>query len=85
MNRKQRKTFEQIFEDPVRSDILWSDIESLFRALGAIVSERSGSRIAVFLDDAVAIFHRPHPERITDRGAVKAVRKFLLKVKVKLS
>lgn len=77
MNRKQRKTFEQIFEEPIRSDVLWSDIESLFRALGMLVSERSGSRIAVSFNGVVAVFHRPHPERVTDRGALKAVRRFL--------
>ena len=83
MNRKQRKTLELIFEDPTRSDVPWPDIESLFRTLGAFVSERSGSRIAVSLNDVVAIFHRPHPERVTDKGALKAVRRFLSSAGVK--
>jgi hypothetical protein len=25
-----------------------------------------------------AVFHEPHPERVTDKGAVKSVREFLL-------
>jgi hypothetical protein len=31
----------------------------------------------VALGGVRAVFHRPHPERITDKGAVKAVRRFL--------
>jgi len=85
MNRKQRRTLEQIFEEPTRSDVPWSEIESLFRALGAFVSERSGSRMAVFLNGTVAIFHRPHPERVMDKGALKAVRRFLSRTGVKES
>jgi hypothetical protein len=49
MNRKHRKTLEQIFRKPPSGTIRWSDIEALFRALGADVSEREGSRVAVIL------------------------------------
>lgn len=83
MNNKQRKTLEKIFQDPVRPDIAWTDIESLFQALGVLISERAGSRVAVNLQNAVAIFHRPHPERVTDKGVVVGVRKFLTKAGVK--
>jgi hypothetical protein len=75
MNTQQRKTLALIFEKPERSDIAWRDIESLF--VGAEVSEGSGSRIRVALNGARAVFHRPHPERVTDKGAVKSVRRFL--------
>jgi hypothetical protein len=83
MNSQQTRTLERIFENPVRSDVLWSDVENLFHALDAFVSERAGSRIIVSLNDAIAVFHRPHPERTTDKGALKAVRKFLIKAGVK--
>jgi predicted HicB family RNase H-like nuclease len=36
VNAKQRRTLAAIFSRPTRSDIAWSDIESLFRALGDI-------------------------------------------------
>ncbi|MCF7974917.1 MAG: type II toxin-antitoxin system HicA family toxin [Phycisphaerae bacterium] len=78
MNRKQQKTLRWIFERPERSDIPWTDIESLFRALGAEISEGRGSRVRVYLNDVRAVFHRPHPERETDKGAVKSVRRFLI-------
>jgi hypothetical protein len=63
MNKKQRLTLQMIFEKPVRSDILWKDIEGLFIALGAEIR---------------AVFHRPHPERITNKGTIKSVRRFLI-------
>jgi HicA toxin of bacterial toxin-antitoxin, len=78
MNTKQRKTVSAIFATPVRSDVLWSDIESLFRTLGGEVSEGAGSRVRVALNGVRAVFHRPHPERETDKGTFKSVRRFLL-------
>lgn len=77
MNKKQRKTLEMIFKDPVPSDIRWADIETLFKGFGGKIEEREGSRICVKLHDVKLVFHRPHPKRITDKGAVKSVRKFL--------
>ncbi len=43
MKRKHRKTLELIFNRPVSGSIKWDDIEALFVALGAEVSEREGS------------------------------------------
>ena len=77
MNRKQQKTLEAIFEEPVRANIAWKDIEALFQVLEAEVSEGSGSRIRVALHGVRAVFHRPHPQKETDKGAVKSVRRFL--------
>ena len=77
MNKKQQQTLEKIFEKPERADIAWSNIESLFSALGADISEGRGSRVRIALNDVRAVFHRPHPERITGKGAVKSVRRFL--------
>ena len=77
MNRKQRKTLNRIFEKPPRSDIAWSDIESLLIALGAEISEGRGSRVRIYLNGVRAVFHRPHPKRETDKGAVNSMKKFL--------
>jgi hypothetical protein len=77
MNARHRKTLAAIYERPERSDIVWRDIEALFVALGAEVSEGSGSRVRVALNGVRAVFHRPHPERVTDKGAVKSVRRLL--------
>ncbi|MCB0419628.1 MAG: type II toxin-antitoxin system HicA family toxin [Bdellovibrionales bacterium] len=77
MNSKHQKTLEKVFKDPVSPSIPWRDIEKLFLALGGEVKEGAGSRVRVKLGDVFAVFHRPHPERVTDKGAVKSVRKFL--------
>lgn len=84
MNNKQIKIHTDIFSNPVKSDIAWSDIESLFMALGAKISEGKGSRIRVELNGERAVFHRPHPEKNTDKGAIVSVRKFLSNAGVKI-
>jgi len=77
LNSRQQKTRAAIWTDPVKSDIPWSDIESLLGALGTTITERKGSRVGVDLGGVRQVFHRPHPERVTDKGAVKSVRDFL--------
>jgi hypothetical protein len=74
---KHQKTLSVIFDDPLRSNIKWADIESLLMALGAERDEGSGSRVRFALNGIRATFHRPHPQKETDRGAVKSVRRFL--------
>ncbi|WP_119421005.1 type II toxin-antitoxin system HicA family toxin [Desertibaculum subflavum] len=78
MNSQQRRTLARIFAEPTAADLRWSEIEGLFRALGAEISEGSGSRVRVALMGVRAVFHRPHPSPETKRGAVRAVRDFLM-------
>jgi hypothetical protein len=77
LRSKHRKTLQAIFEKPVRASIPWVDIESLLVACGAEISEGRGSRIRIALNDVRAVFHRPHPQKETDRGTVVAMRRFL--------
>ena len=77
MRKKHQKTLEAIFAHPTSGNILWGDIEALLVSLGGEISERQGSRIAVFLFNEVRVFHRPHPSPHTDKGAVAAVRNWL--------
>jgi len=78
VNAKQRKTLDDIFHDPFKSTVLWSDVESLFKACGVHIGEGGGSRACILLNNVVAIFHRPHPQKETDKGALKSVRRFLI-------
>jgi hypothetical protein len=55
----------------------WQDIEALFIALGADVTEGSGSRVRVALNNVRAVFHRPHPQKEANKATVKSVRRFL--------
>ena len=82
MNKKHFATLEAIFADPVRANIVWRDIESLFAACGGEISEGEGSRIRIALNGVRAVFHRPHPQKETDKGAVKSVRRFLTEAQV---
>jgi len=77
MNNAHRRTLTAILDRPTRADIRWSDIEALIRALGGEVVEREGSRVAFILMGIRAVFHRPHPQPTTRKGAVDAVRQFL--------
>ena len=82
MRRKSQRTLQLVFAHPASGNVLWRDIESLFIDLGAEVSEREGSRVAVILFGEVRVFHRPHPSPHTDKGAVASVRKWLEQHKV---
>jgi hypothetical protein len=77
VKRKHKKTLELIFARPVSGNIKWSDIEFLFKGLGAKITEREGSRIGVILFGEIQVFHRPHPSPDTDKGAVSSIRKWL--------
>jgi hypothetical protein len=82
MNNKQIQTLQNIFENPVRSNIVWTDIESLLLACNAEISEGRGSRVRINLNGIRAVFHRPHPKKETDKGAVKSMRTFLMEAGV---
>lgn len=77
LRSKHKKILQQIFENPVRPDVVWLDIESLLNALGADISEGNGSRIRIYLNGIRAVYHRPHPQKECDKGALKSVRRFL--------
>jgi hypothetical protein len=80
---KHENTLKAIFADPVRASFNWSDIESLLKYLGAEISEGAGSRVRIALHGVRAVFHRPHPRKEADKGAVKSMRRFLSEAGVK--
>jgi len=84
MNSKQKRILELVFMNPVQASIRWTDIEGLFVSLGAELSEGAGSRLRVKLNGVRAVFHRPHPQKTTDKGAVNSVRRFLENAGVRL-
>lgn len=77
MKRKHSATMRLIFARPVSGSVKWKDVEALFEALGAEITERAGSRVGVFLFGEILVFHRPHPTPDTDKGAVAGIRKWL--------
>jgi hypothetical protein len=84
MNSKQAKTLASIFKTPPPSNIPWNDIESLLVSLGAEITEGNGSRVRIKLYGERAVFHRPHPQKETDKGAVSSMRRFFENAGVKI-
>jgi len=83
MRKKHADILQAIFHTPVLANVKWDDVESLFISLGASVSEGRGSRVKISLNDRIAVFHRPHPKKETDKGALVSVRRFLEEAGVK--
>ncbi len=74
---RHRTTLAAIFAEPVRAGVRWSDVEALLRHLGADVEQGAGSRVRFALNGVRAVFHRPHPRKEADKGALRSMRRFL--------
>ncbi|MGL4438680.1 MAG: type II toxin-antitoxin system HicA family toxin [Bosea sp. (in: a-proteobacteria)] len=83
LNGKHLATLAAVYAKPERADLAWREIEGLFVACGAEISEGNGSRVRVALNGVRAVFHRPHPQKETDKGALKSVRRFLTEAEIK--
>ncbi|MHB9100567.1 MAG: type II toxin-antitoxin system HicA family toxin [Sulfuricella sp.] len=55
----------------------------MIEAVGAVKSEGAGSRVRFLLNGVPGIFHRPHPQKEADKGAVESMRKFLTDAGIK--
>lgn len=79
---KHGGTLEAILARPDRGNIKWDDVLALFTWLGAEVSEGSGSRVRVRLNDVPAVFHKPHPKKECSKPMVRSVRRLLVQAGV---
>ena len=77
VNKRHENTLNDIFRTPVPTALEWSRIEALFTALGASLIEGRGSRVRFELNDVVATFHRPHPQKEARPYQVRDARRFL--------
>ena len=77
MNRRHQNTLNEILKTPVPTSLEWRRIETLFVALGAKTIEGKGSRVRFELNDIVATFHRPHPQKEAKPYQVRDARQFL--------
>lgn len=78
MNKKQRKTYDAIFADPIQRNIIWDDVVSLVKTIGGTVTQGDGSRVRFNLHDISLNIHSPHPQKELKRYQVKAIREFLI-------
>lgn len=76
MKDKHHKTLELIFSRPTPAGLKWNDMVALLTELGAEITQREGSRVAVFLFGQVKVMHRPHPSPDMDKGAVASIRRW---------
>ena len=83
VTNKHQKTFNNIFKSPIAANIPWKDIENMLLSFGAEITEGNGSRVRIHLNGIRAVFHRPHPRKETDKGAVVSMRRFLNEAWVK--
>ncbi len=83
MRKKHRKTLTKIFAHPDRANIPWDDVEALLVVLGTTVSYGGGSMVRVLLNDVVAVFHKPHPQKEVYKSAVRRIRRFLREANIK--
>ena len=84
MNKKQRKTYDAIFAEPIRRNIVWNDVVALVKAIGGNVTQGDGSRVRFDLNDISLNIHSPHPQKELKRYQVKAIREFLINTGVDL-
>ena len=78
MTKKQQRTLDGIFTDPVPANIAWHDVESLLLALGAELTEARGSRLSVVLNGRKSVLHRPHPGNEVGKPMLRGLRGFLI-------
>lgn len=74
---RHSETLSAVFAEPTRANIAWKAIVSLFKNLGAEVTEGAGSRVRVSLNGVRGNFHRPHPQSEAHKPLVRSVRRFL--------
>ncbi|MGK7939852.1 MAG: type II toxin-antitoxin system HicA family toxin [Crocosphaera sp.] len=82
MKKKQSKTYDVIFAEPIRSNILWDDVVTLIKALGGEVSQADGSRVRFDLKNLSLNIYASHPQKELKRYQVKAIREFLFKARI---
>jgi hypothetical protein len=83
MNKRQQRTLDAIFASPRTATTPRKDIEALFSAVGAELTEREGWRLRVTLNGVRATFHRPHPGNEAGRLTIRDARDFLRNAGVK--
>jgi len=83
VTNKHQKTVNNIFKSPIATNIPWKDIESMLLSFGAEITEGNGSRVRIHLNGIRAVFHRPHPRKETNKGAIVSMRRFSNEAEVK--
>jgi len=78
MNNKNRKTLLSIFENPVRKNIKWSDVEKLVLAVEGTIFQGAGSRVRIVVGGVSLNIHSPHPQKELKPYQVRKLRELFI-------
>ena len=78
MNSKQQKTLKSLFDDPVKKNIKWTDVEKLIVGVDGQIRQGEGSRIRIVLGEQSLNIHTPHPQKELKPYQVRAIRKLFI-------
>ena len=86
---KKEKLLEKFLSKPLKRDLTFRELETLFRGLGYELMNREGSRVAFWNKATGDIFdlYRPHPDDTLKFYVVKRVQvklRFILKTEFSL-
>lgn len=82
MSHKYANLLRAIFQDPIRGNIHWREVESLLGHLGAKIEPAHGARFRVILNGHEGFLHHPHHSNVLGRQDVKYLREFLAQARV---
>ncbi len=66
-----------IFQEPLKANIHWREIESLLHHLGATIEPTHGARFRVTLNNHETILHHPHHGNECTKQDIKQLRDYL--------
>ena len=84
MNNKNRKTLQNIFENPVKNNIQWRDVEKLVFTLGGTINQGNGSRVRIVVGGVSLNIHTPRPQKELKPYQVRKLRDLFIEGGVKL-
>lgn len=84
MNNKQKKIVKRLFDNPIKKNIKWTEIENLINGLAGQIIQGNGSRVRIVLGLQSLNIHTPHPHKELKPYQIRAIRQLLLEQGYKL-
>lgn len=78
MNSKQQKTLKSLFDNPIKRNIKWADVESLIAGVHGQINQGNGSRIRIVLGEQSLNIHTPHPHKELKPYQIRAIRQLFI-------
>lgn len=78
MNSKQQKILVSLFDDPVKKNIKWTDVEKLIVSVDGQIRLGEGSRIHIVLGEQSLNIQTPHPQKELKPYQVRATCKLFI-------